>query len=95
MALFGDVLGISSMFRDVGVADLGRRAKELRASLAKPEPTTLHCNLLDSNVLKPGTVNLSPEAPSYLNSRFLGCVTIGYIEPSSHYLGNWSPRVGL
>ena len=22
----------------------------------------------------------------------LGYVTIGYIEPSSHYLGNWSPR---
>ena len=34
-----------------------------------------------------------PRAPSYLNSRLLGYVTIGYIEPSSHYLGNWSPRV--
>ena len=31
--------------------------------------------------------------PSYLNSRLLGYVTIGYIESSSHYLGNWSPRV--
>ena len=51
MALFGDVLGISSMFRDVGVADFGRRAKEFRASLAKPEPTTLDCHRLDSNVL--------------------------------------------
>ena len=29
-------------------------------------------------------------APSYLNSRLLGCVTIGYIEPTSHYLGNSS-----
>ena len=36
---------------------------------------------------------LYPRAPSYLNSGLLGCVTIGYIEPSSHYLGNWSPRV--
>ena len=34
-----------------------------------------------------------PRAPSYLNSRLLGNVTIGYIEPSSHYLGNWSARV--
>ena len=34
-----------------------------------------------------------PRAPGYLNSRLLGCVTIGYLEPSSHYLGNWSPRV--
>ena len=32
-----------------------------------------------------------PEAPSYLNSRLLGYVTIRYIEPSSHYLGNWEP----
>ena len=29
---------------------------------------------------------------SYLNSRLLGYVTIGYIEPSSHYSGNWSLR---
>ena len=28
---------------------------------------------------------------SYLNSRLLDYVTIGYIEPSSHYLGNWEP----
>ena len=34
-----------------------------------------------------------PKAPSDSNSRLLGYVTIGYIEPSSHYLGNWSPRV--
>ena len=34
-----------------------------------------------------------PRAPSFLNSRLLGYVTIGYIEPSSHYLGNWCPRV--
>ena len=34
-----------------------------------------------------------PRAPSYLSSRLLGYVTIGYIEPSSHYLGYWSPRV--
>ena len=31
-------------------------------------------------------------APSYLNSRLLGFVPIGYIEPRTHYLGNWSPR---
>ena len=30
-----------------------------------------------------------PRAPSCLNSRLLGYVTIGYVEPSSHYLGNW------
>ena len=36
---------------------------------------------------------LLPRAPSYLNSRLLGYVTIGYIEPRTHYLGNWSPRV--
>ena len=37
----------------------------------------------------------NPRAPSHLNSRLLGYVTIGYIEPSSHYLGNWSPRETL
>ena len=31
-------------------------------------------------------------APSYLNSRLLDNVAIGYIEPRTHYLGNWSPR---
>ena len=31
----------------------------------------------------------------YRNSRLLGCVTIAYIEPSSHYSSNWSPRVSL
>ena len=36
---------------------------------------------------------LKARPPSYLNSRLLGYVTIGYIEPSSQYLGNWSPRV--
>ena len=34
-----------------------------------------------------------PSAPSYLNSRLLGYVTFEYIEPSSHDLGNWSPKV--
>ena len=34
-----------------------------------------------------------PRAPSYLNSRLLGYLTIGYIEPRTQYLGNWSPRV--
>ena len=33
--------------------------------------------------------------PSYLNSRLLGSVTIGYIEPRTHYLGNWRSRVGF
>ena len=37
-------------------------------------------------------VLVNPKAPSYLNSRLLGYVTIRYVEPSSHYLGNWSPR---
>ena len=37
---------------------------------------------------------IGPRAPSYLNSRLLGYVTMGYIEASSHYLGNWSPREG-
>ena len=32
-----------------------------------------------------------PRAPSYLNSRLLGYVNIGYIVPSSHYLGNFEP----
>ena len=36
---------------------------------------------------------LIPRAPSYLNSRLLVYVTIGCIEPRTHYLGNWSPRV--
>ena len=36
-----------------------------------------------------------PRAPSYLNRRLLGYVTIGYIVHSSHYLGNWSPRKAL
>ena len=33
-------------------------------------------------------------APSYLNnlnSRLLGYVIIGYVEPSCNYLGNWEP----
>ena len=33
-----------------------------------------------------------PRAPSYLNSRLLGCVTIGYKEPRTHYLGHWEPE---
>ena len=33
-----------------------------------------------------------PRAPTYLNCRALGYETIGYIEPSSHYRGNSSPR---
>ena len=33
-----------------------------------------------------------PRAPSHLNNRLLGNVTIGNIEPRTHYLGNWSPR---
>ena len=33
-----------------------------------------------------------PKAPSYLNNKFLGHLTIEYIEPRTHYLGNWSPR---
>ena len=35
---------------------------------------------------------LSRRAPNYLNSRLPGYVTIGYIEPRTHYLGIWSPR---
>ena len=38
---------------------------------------------------------LYPKDPSYLNSRLLGYVTIGYREPRTHYLGNWSPRDSL
>ena len=34
----------------------------------------------------------SPRAPSYLNSGLLGYVTIGYLGPRTHYLGNWSPK---
>ena len=30
---------------------------------------------------------------SFRECGLLGYVTIGYIEPSSHYLGNWSSRV--
>ena len=33
-------------------------------------------------------VYLALLAPSYLDSRLLGYVTTGYIEPSSPYLGN-------
>ena len=32
------------------------------------------------------------KALSCLNSRLPGYVTIGYIEPGTQYLGNWSPR---
>ena len=48
-----------------------------------------HCDARRLQIL---LILLNPRAPSYLNSRLLGCVTIGYVEPSSHYLGNWSPR---
>ena len=43
--------------------------------------------------LKPSTIFLMtyPRTPSYLNSRLPGYVTIGDIEPRTHYLGNWSP----
>ena len=37
----------------------------------------------------------SPRAPSYLTSRLMGYVTRGYIEPRTHYVGNWSPREGF
>ena len=47
----------------------------------------------DSSGTEHGNYCTYPTAPSYLNSRLLGYVTIGYIELSSHYLGNWSPRV--
>ena len=30
----------------------------------------------------------NPSAPSYLNSRLLGYVSVGYIEARMHYLGN-------
>ena len=33
----------------------------------------------------------SPRAPRYQNGRFLGYVTIGYIQLRTHYLGNWEP----
>ena len=36
-----------------------------------------------------------PGAPSYLYNRLLGYVTIGYIEPRTRDLGNWSPRANL
>ena len=32
-----------------------------------------------------------PRAPGYLISRLLGYVTIEYIKPGSHYLGNCGP----
>ena len=38
-----------------------------------------------------GYVQVLPRPPSYLNSGLLGYVTIGYIEPRTHYLGNWEP----
>ena len=43
--------------------------------------------------LKSSTIFLMtyPRTPNYLNSRLPGYVTIGYIEPRTHYLGNWSP----
>ena len=35
----------------------------------------------------------NPRAPSYLNSRLLGYVIIGYMEPRTHHSSNWSSRV--
>ena len=32
---------------------------------------------------------IQPRAPSYPNSRLLDFVTLGYVETSLHYLGNW------
>ena len=32
-----------------------------------------------------GYIHIYPKAPSYLNSRLLRYVTIGYIEPRAHY----------
>ena len=34
----------------------------------------------------------SPRDPRHLNSRLLGYATVGYIEPRTHYLGNWRSR---
>ena len=34
---------------------------------------------------------LGLRASSYLNTRLRGYVTRGYIEPRTHYVGNWSP----
>ena len=46
---------------------------------------------LDMKGLSDGVNLLLPYGSSYLNSRFLGYVTIGYIEPSSNGLSNWEP----
>ena len=35
---------------------------------------------------------IDPRAPSYLNSRLLVYVTIGYTVPRTHDIGSWSPR---
>ena len=35
-------------------------------------------------------MKLKPRAPSHLNTRLLRYVTIGYIEPRTHFFGNWS-----
>ena len=51
----------------------------------------LAANCLVFRVCK--SVCIYPRAPSYLNSKLLAYVTIGYIEPRTHYLGNWSPKV--
>ena len=40
----------------------------------------------------PPLLSRGPRAPSYRNSRLLGYVAIGYIEPRYQYLGDWSPR---
>ena len=36
-------------------------------------------------------MNTHPRAASYVNSRLLGFVTVGNIELTARYLGNWSP----
>ena len=37
---------------------------------------------------------MKPRAPSCLNSRLLGNVTVGHTEPRTHVLGNWRPEKG-
>ena len=48
-------------------------------------------NVIGVNIKSLGPFE-GPRAPSYPNSRLLGYVSIGYIEPRTHDLGNWSPR---
>ena len=70
----------------------GVRWKADPENVSVPAPIFLVFNRGQGNIT-PIQSLYTPWAPSFLKSRLLGYATIGYIEPRTHYSGDWSPEV--